>query len=112
VPRIKEAEKEFVRKRGEYYVKHPGEVPSIRQMRKDLIEKGINADRATIKVCLQEGVARVVGIEQAHLIYNKLWPSNEIKPDIQEIIRQIGENYARNPHHIPSIKQIHRKLAA
>ncbi len=59
MPRVTEPEKEVIRKKGEYYVKHPEEVISQRQIRKDLIDhEGIKADRATISKCLQVGVMR------------------------------------------------------
>ncbi len=72
--RVTEAEKEIIRKKGEYYAKHPEEVVSYRQIRKDLIDQeGIKPDRATIRKYLQESVKRTVGQARFNQVYEKLW---------------------------------------
>ncbi len=118
MPRVTEAGKEIIRKKGEYYAKHPTEVVSQKQIHKDLIDhEGIKADPATIRICLKVGVIRAFNakttaeVKRALQVYSNLWPHPETKPEIQEKVRQLGEYYTLHPEKVASIKQIKRDFA-
>lgn len=78
---------------------------------KELIDlEGIKADRATIRKCLQEVVKRTVGQARFDQVYETLWQKREIKPDLQELIRQMDADFAIHPDHVQPIRKIQNDL--